>query len=140
MSQLSDAAIEEFLTRAPDKGSPLSDILLFRLGSRQRRPGRCDGVLEPGVAVDVPSDLDVGRPRRRRANRSLTREYTDAMRPYTSDSLYLNFTADADEGSVRAGYGDAKYERLVALKDRYDPENLFRLNQNIKPSGAAAPA
>jgi hypothetical protein len=44
---------------------------------------------------------------------------------------------------VRAGYGAEKYARLVELKDEWDPENLFRVNQNIKPSrktGVAAPA
>jgi FAD/FMN-containing dehydrogenase len=39
---------------------------------------------------------------------------------------------------VRAGYTPEKYARLVALKDRYDPQNLFRINQNIAPSGAPA--
>ena len=48
---------------------------------------------------------------------------------------YLNFTP---EDRVRDAYGPAKYERLVALKNRYDPANLFRLNQNIKPNGAVA--
>jgi FAD/FMN-containing dehydrogenase len=38
---------------------------------------------------------------------------------------------------VREAFGDAKYARLVALKDRYDPDNLFRLNQNIRPSSHA---
>ncbi len=43
----------------------------------------------------------------------------------------------ADEGAdrVKAAYGAARYERLVGLKNKYDPANLFRLNQNIKPSG-----
>ena len=47
----------------------------------------------------------------------------------------LTFSADAGDERVRATYGEEKYARLVALKDKYDPENLFRLNQNIKPSG-----
>ena len=38
---------------------------------------------------------------------------------------------------MREAFGDAKYARLVALKDRYDPDNLFRLNQNIRPSTQA---
>ena len=45
--------------------------------------------------------------------------------------------SDEGEERVRAAYGPETYRRLVALKDKYDPANLFRLNQNIKPSGAA---
>jgi FAD/FMN-containing dehydrogenase len=41
---------------------------------------------------------------------------------------------------VRSTYGPEKYARLVALKDRYDPKNVFRLNQNVSPSGRGAPA
>jgi FAD/FMN-containing dehydrogenase len=48
--------------------------------------------------------------------------------------VYLNFTREEDR--VGDAYGDEKYRRLVALKDKYDPENLFRGNQNIKPSPA----
>jgi FAD/FMN-containing dehydrogenase len=60
------------------------------------------------------------------------RAFADAMRPFGTGAAYLNFTPEADR--VRDAYGDAKYERLVALKDKYDPDNLFRGNQNIKPS------
>jgi FAD/FMN-containing dehydrogenase len=48
----------------------------------------------------------------------------------------VNFLTDQGEESVRAAYGD-KFERLQALKDEYDPTNLFRLNQNIAPSSSA---
>ena len=48
---------------------------------------------------------------------------------------YLNFTPEADR--VRDAYGEEKYERLVALKAKYDPDNLFRMNTNIKPSKQA---
>ena len=45
-----------------------------------------------------------------------------------------HFTGEASEESVRASYPAATYARLVSIKDRYDPTNLFRLNQNIRPS------
>lgn len=57
------------------------------------------------------------------------------MRPFSTGASYLNFTPETDR--VRDAYGDQKYARLVALKARYDPTNLFRLNQNIRPSHAA---
>jgi FAD/FMN-containing dehydrogenase len=57
------------------------------------------------------------------------------MKPHATDGVYLNFISD-DEGEerVRSTYGPEKYDRLVALKDRYDPDNVFSLNQNIRPS------
>jgi hypothetical protein len=63
------------------------------------------------------------------------RAFTGAMRPFTTGASYLNFTHEPDR--VRDAYGEAKYARLIALKDRYDPANLFRLNQNIRPSQPA---
>jgi FAD/FMN-containing dehydrogenase len=67
-----------------------------------------------------------------------SRAFCEAMRPFSTGGAYLNFTA---EDRVRDAFGATKYARLVALKDRYDPENVFRLNQNIRPSRwAGAPA
>ena len=60
--------------------------------------------------------------------------FSEAMRPFTTGGVYLNFEPDEGEERVRAGYGAETYARLVALKDKWDPENLFRINQNIKPS------
>jgi len=57
------------------------------------------------------------------------------MEPYSSGGLYVNFAGFGEEGEhlVKDAYG-ASYTRLVALKNQYDPTNLFRLNQNIKPT------
>jgi FAD/FMN-containing dehydrogenase len=52
-------------------------------------------------------------------------------------AAYVNFTGEGSEDRVRASYPKDTYERLVAVKDRYDPANLFRLNQNIRPTGSA---
>ena len=57
------------------------------------------------------------------------------MDPYKRKGrVYLNFIGDEGEDRVRGAFGPEKWARLVALKDRYDPENTFRLNQNIPPS------
>jgi FAD/FMN-containing dehydrogenase len=56
------------------------------------------------------------------------------MKPYTTGGLYLNFIGDEGIDRVAAAFGAEKYARLRAIKDRYDPQNLFRLNQNIPPT------
>jgi FAD/FMN-containing dehydrogenase len=66
------------------------------------------------------------------------RESSAAMAPFATGGVYLNFEQDEGAAHVRAGFSDEQYTRLVALKDKYDPDNLFRINQNIAPSGAAA--
>ncbi len=74
-----------------------------------------------------PADTD--------ANVQWTRELWEAMQPFLAGSVYVNYLGDEGEERVKAAYTPAKYERLVALKTKYDPTNLFRLNQNIKPAG-----
>jgi Berberine and berberine like len=65
------------------------------------------------------------------------REWGDFMAPHVRPGVPLTFSADAGDERVRATFGPKKYARLVALKDEYDPDNLFRLNQNIEPSASA---
>jgi FAD/FMN-containing dehydrogenase len=64
-----------------------------------------------------------------------SRNFLEVMEPYSAGGLYINFAGFGEEGEalVKSAYGD-KYEKLVALKNKYDPTNLFRLNQNIKPT------
>ena len=71
------------------------------------------------------------------------RDFWDAMQPFSTGGVYVNYLGrEADEGAgrIEAAYGPEKYARLVALKNKYDPTNLFRLNQNIKPSRATSAA
>ena len=56
-----------------------------------------------------------------------------ALQPFTTVGQYVNDAVESDVASVRTVYGDEKYDRLVALKRTYDPDNVFRLNQNIRP-------
>jgi Berberine and berberine like len=62
-----------------------------------------------------------------------TRSFWTATRRFGSPGVYVNFRGDEGEERIRASYG-VNYERLVALKNRYDPTNFFHLNQNIKPT------
>ena len=57
----------------------------------------------------------------------------DTASPHASAGRYVNDVAEVGREVVRGIYGDTKYERLVALKREWDPDNVFRLNQNIKP-------
>jgi FAD/FMN-containing dehydrogenase len=54
------------------------------------------------------------------------------LHPYSAGGAYLNFKMDEGEETVKAGYGD-NYKRLAQIKAKYDPNNLFHINQNIKP-------
>jgi hypothetical protein len=63
---------------------------------------------------------------------SASRALAEAMRSFGTGAAYLNFTPEQDR--VLDGFREAKHGRLVELKDKYDPENLFRLNHNIEPS------
>jgi FAD/FMN-containing dehydrogenase len=62
------------------------------------------------------------------------RETFDALRPHMANRSYVNYLAADDDDRVRQAYG-ANYDRLVELKRRYDPNNLFRLTLNIDPKG-----
>jgi FAD/FMN-containing dehydrogenase len=68
-----------------------------------------------------------------------TREFWAALRPYLADAAYVNYLGEVEEQGVRVAYGK-KYERLAALKAKYDPTNFFCMNQNIKPTRAASAA
>jgi FAD/FMN-containing dehydrogenase len=139
MSGLPDEAIATFLEQAPAvtaAAPPLSQMIVFRIGQGVTAVPEeatafshrdANYLFHPISVWSDPADDE----RLIAANRA----FADAMRPYSTGASYLNFTPEADR--VRDAYGDKKYERLVALKDRYDPDNLFHLNQNIKPSKAA---
>ena len=61
-----------------------------------------------------------------------TKDYYDAIHPYSAGGAYINFMMDEGEDRVKASYGD-NYDRLAKIKSKYDPNNLFKVNQNIKP-------
>ena len=72
------------------------------------------------------------------ADRAWVRDLWAALHSHSrSAGTYLNFLTEQDEDRVRASYGAAKYDRLAAIKARWDPENLFHHNANIRPAAGA---
>jgi hypothetical protein len=65
--------------------------------------------------------------------RSWTIECWEALEPYAMEGAYINFIGDDGRERVRPSYGGS-YERLAELKGKYDPENVFHVNQNIEPA------
>ncbi|MEV4681621.1 FAD-binding oxidoreductase [Streptomyces kurssanovii] len=142
LRELGDAAIDTFLTHAVDlavSGAPLSQAVIFRIGQGVAAvPDGATAFSHRDAAylfhpISVWSDPGEDE-RLITANRA----FAAAMRPFGTGAAYLNFTPEADR--VRDAFGEEKYARLVAIKDAYDPGNLFRLNQNIRPSVPAATA
>ena len=67
------------------------------------------------------------------AIRAWTIEYHEALHPYSMGGSYMNFMMEEGQGRVQSAYGD-NYARLGRIKAKYDPENVFHVNQNIKPA------
>jgi FAD/FMN-containing dehydrogenase len=140
MRELGDAAIDVFLGHAAEHvtpSAPLNQAVIFRIGQ---------GVAAVPDAAAAFSHRDAGylfhpisvwaEPADDERMIATNRAFAAAMRPFATGAAYLNFTPEGDR--VRDAYGEEKYARLVALKDAYDPGNLFRLNPNIRPSRPAA--
>jgi FAD/FMN-containing dehydrogenase len=137
--EFSDEAIGVLIEHANRVASPFTVIVLEPKGGSLARvpedamalPGRDAEVAFYGIAQwEDPAEAEV--------HTAWARELGAAMDPYSSRNAPLNFVMDEGQERVQSTFGPEKYRRLVELKDKYDPENLFCLNQNIRPSGAPA--
>ena len=134
VDELTDAAIAATAARHRDVPSPQSEIHLQHFGGAVARVspdsspfGNRSSQFVLNVIARSPDAVGF------EDNVAWARGTADALAPVSRAGAYSNFMGDADDDRLRASYGDAAYERLVELKRRYDPENLFRLNQNIAP-------
>jgi FAD/FMN-containing dehydrogenase len=138
MQAISDGAIDTLVAHFPSVPSPLSMVLLERLGNAANRVGAEATAFSHRQALCewlcMASWLE---PAADEENIRWSRELWEVMRPFTLGSEYsTQMGLEAEEGAARikAAYG-ANYPRLVALKNKYDPTNLFRHTQNIRPTG-----
>ena len=102
-------------------------------GDRARRRRR-DGVHRAARRPSGWASRRRGTTRRwTSAHREWGKVTMDALTPFTAEGHYVNDVMETGDDVARGVYGDAKYDRLVQLKRTYDPDNVFRLNQNIRP-------
>jgi FAD/FMN-containing dehydrogenase len=131
---LSDEAIEALAACFEGITSPLSQVHLQHMEGAVRRVGEDEMAFSHRDASCVLNIVTKWKdPRESEKHIQWTRDFEAAMRPYSTGGVYVNFLGNEGEDRVKAAYGPAKYNRLAALKNKYDPTNFFQLNQNIKP-------
>jgi FAD/FMN-containing dehydrogenase len=130
-----DSVIDVWLEAAETAPSPFSAVILLNGGGAIERVGENDtaisgrkapfnfhlnGMWEDAATTD--------------ANVAWVRGVSKALAPHIAEGISLNFATEVGDAALPESFGAKKVERLRALKDRYDPTNLFRMNQNIAPS------
>lgn len=133
LATLDDAAIDTILTHAAIMPAPFSQIHLHQLGGAAGRVPEDDtafGHRDAAFALNIIGSWI--EPEETGRDIQWVRDFWAAMERF-SCGVYVNFLADEGDVLVRAAYDPDAYQRLVALKRKYDPTNFFRLNQNIKP-------
>jgi FAD/FMN-containing dehydrogenase len=135
LRKLSDDAIEAVLDHVSETPSPLTQVLLEPLGGAVARTDQRSMALSTPEAPWAYHCLSAWKTAAEdEHNISWTRLFAAALERWTTGAAYPNFqTADEGEARLRAAYGLEKFDRLVSLKRRLDPKNLFSLNANIKP-------
>jgi FAD/FMN-containing dehydrogenase len=131
---LSNAFLDTFSKRALQVTSPLSESIVIHLAGALNERAEDDGAVGnrdarymTAFAGQWPADASDDK------HVAWVREAWKSVRPFSTGGNYLNFqTTDEDLERLRATYG-ANYDRLVGVKENYDPENLFRSNRNIHP-------
>jgi FAD/FMN-containing dehydrogenase len=137
--QLPDELIDELLARLVALGRPPGGILIESLHGAPHDPGQPDGALGfRRAAFNVSATATWQDPALDDEQTAWARETAAALEPWSfSGGGYVNYMqADEPIERVRAAFGDEAFERLRALKRRYDPANVLRRNQNVPPDDA----
>lgn len=131
---LTDDVVEVMLEHGRRIASPITSVALWQMGGAVARVGEDETAFNGRSAafsfnINGNSQTAEGF----EDERQWARDYWDALSPHHT-SVYVNFLMEEGEERVRQAYGADKYDRLKALKRRYDPTNFLRLNQNIPPA------
>jgi FAD/FMN-containing dehydrogenase len=136
VNALGDEEIEHLIAHAGAAPSNHSTIDVWYQGGAMGRIGAAESAFgDRRAPVLLGIEANWEEPRDDEANVAWARECVSDMRRFSDGGMYLNFPGFMEEGQklMQDAYG-RNYERLVALKDEHDPTNLFRLNQNIRPT------
>ena len=134
LAELSDDVIDIVADRATRMTSPLTAFPIFQLGGAISRVGEDEtaaGGRSAGHTLNINATTATSEGFDE--EREWSRAFWSALQPYHT-SVYVNFLMDEGEERIREAYGANKYDRLKSLKQKYDPDNFFRLNQNIPPN------
>jgi hypothetical protein len=139
LAQLDNRAIDTFCDTGPavcEIGRPLSQMVIFRIGQQVASVPEDTTAFSHRDANYMFHPISVWGDRED-DDRIITanKDFAGQMRQFATGAVYLNFTRESDR--VRDSYGEKKYNRLAEIKDKYDPQNLFHGNHNIKPIRAA---
>ncbi|MGH9004194.1 MAG: FAD-binding oxidoreductase, partial [Acidimicrobiia bacterium] len=135
LSGLPDVAVDAVCARAPEMVVPSpSQHVVFPAGGRVAREGleypipwrTAPWVVHPFGLWEDPADDDRAR--------AWARGVREAVRPWATGAVYLNFIGDEGSDRVAAGFGEENYARLAAVKAEHDPHNVFHVNHNIVPA------
>jgi FAD/FMN-containing dehydrogenase len=133
---LSDEVIEIITTYASTRTSPLSEALIQHVhgaAGRVSPTATAFALREVPYVMNIVAGWNADDAHEAERHTQWVRAFQAALLPFAMKGVYTNFLGDEGEEQVRASYG-VNYERLVALKNKYDPTNVFRSNQNIKPT------
>ena len=134
LSDLTDGAIDTLVEHGSRIASPSSLLAAFQLGGQVRRVDEDDTAYSHrAAAITVNMNASWDPPAEGAQHIGWASDFSAALQPYSA-GVYVNFLGDEGQDRIRAAYSEGKFQRLVALKDQYDPRNFFRLNQNIEPS------
>ncbi len=134
LAGLSDELINTLVTHTAAMTSPLSTVVLLPCGGAVSRVKEQDTAFGHRDAAYYCAIFSIWTdPLESEQHIQWARDFWTAMQPF-SVGVYVNELGDEGEDRIRAAYPPTTYKRLVALKNKYDPTNFFRLNQNIKPT------
>jgi FAD/FMN-containing dehydrogenase len=136
LPSLTDETIDLLAGHAGRIESPRSYIIMFHMGGAVARvPEEATAYSQRAAVHNVNIDAVWLPAEEDRAERepAWARAAYEALAPYQL-GVYVNFLGDEGHERVRSAYGEAKYRQLAEIKAKYDPENVFRLNQNIRPA------